>query len=194
MNITQRIHQAISFASRAHEGQLRKISNTSYISHPFAVMTISSNYTNDEDTLIAALLHDVVEDVNKEGYAASDIRTRFGDRVLDLVLQLSEDKSLPYQERKQEYYDRIKNLDQEALLVKTADVLHNTINLSSDLRTEPELVTQVFDVKAYNNYMRTMYTELKKYSEYDQALVELKQAIEVFEEIIQNEFDKHRLK
>ena len=58
------IKSACHYAEQAHNNQKRKGTNTDYIEHPLAVAWIISQYTNNPDIIIAALLHDVVEDTN----------------------------------------------------------------------------------------------------------------------------------
>ena len=84
----------------------------------------------DEDTAIAALLHDAVEDQGGDA-TAELIRTRFGDRVTDLVLHCTDSASVdptqkrPWQERKDAYLARLAHADQPAALITAADKLHN---------------------------------------------------------------------
>lgn len=81
---TDRIAQAFSLAVEAHRGQTRKATDIPYISHPMGVASLAIEHGADEDQVIAALLHDAVED---GGSAYADrIRNQFGDRVADIVL------------------------------------------------------------------------------------------------------------
>ena len=85
---TGRIEQAIALALRAHEGQVRKgDGQLPYVVHPVTVALILSRYTGDEDTIIAGLLHDTLEDtlVTKE-----EVERGFGERVRDMVLDVTE--------------------------------------------------------------------------------------------------------
>ncbi len=62
--LTQRLREAINMACRLHPNQVRKADEgLPYISRPFSVAWILSSYTDDEDTIIAGLLHDILEDV-----------------------------------------------------------------------------------------------------------------------------------
>jgi (p)ppGpp synthase/HD superfamily hydrolase len=84
-----RIEEAILFATDAHKGQTRKLTNIPYILHPLEVSTIITNITSDEDVIIAGLLHDTVEDC---GVDPKVIREKFGKRVAALVQCETEDK------------------------------------------------------------------------------------------------------
>ena len=94
MNFSSRLNIAIQIAAKFHDGYYRKGENKiPYISHPFSVMYIASQFTNDENILIACLLHDVLEDVKvsmieKENF----IKDTFGGKILNIIKEVSEDK------------------------------------------------------------------------------------------------------
>ena len=92
------INEAIEFAAKAHEGQLRKGTKKPYIVHPIEVSEIVSAMTDDEEVICAAVLHDTIEDCR--GITKDVLKLRFGDRVAELVAQESEDKTLSWKERK----------------------------------------------------------------------------------------------
>lgn len=106
-----RLEEAILFAVQAHSNQLRKGTNTPYILHPMEAAAIVGSMTDDQDILIAALLHDTMEDT---GISFDEIAANFGKRVARLVKAETEDKRehLPASEtwltRKQETIDRLK--------------------------------------------------------------------------------------
>lgn len=85
----EKFNEAIGFAVRAHAGQVRKLANTPYILHPLEVASILGTMTNDEDILIAGLLHDTVEDC---GADPKEIKRLFGARAAALVQSETEDK------------------------------------------------------------------------------------------------------
>lgn len=118
------IDSAIAFAALAHAGQKRKFTNEPYIVHPIEVMRIVSCVTTDEDMLIAAVLHDVVEDTlvtNRE------IERRFGARVSQLVTDLTE---VPTEgnraTRKAAEARRLAETSADAQTIKCADLISNT--------------------------------------------------------------------
>jgi (p)ppGpp synthase/HD superfamily hydrolase len=128
MIYSYRVEQAIRAATILHKDQVRKGSAPlPYISHVFATAFIVSDYTDDEDTVIAALLHDTIEDTD---YTADEIFEDFGGRIRELVLTLTEPVSnsgepLSWKERKDIYLKQIKQGDPAARLVATADKMHN---------------------------------------------------------------------
>ena len=77
----RRIQKAVKIATKAHEGQFRK-SGDPYIVHPLAVMKILQDWHMDEDTIIAGVLHDTVEDTE---LTLKDIEAEFGENVAHLV-------------------------------------------------------------------------------------------------------------
>ena len=91
-----------------------------------------------DEVLAAALLHDYLEDVpDPDGHQT--IRSAVGDRVLELVLAVTEQKPADsddtetWEQRKREQIDRMGDMPDEAVLIKTADLLHNVQSLISDL-------------------------------------------------------------
>ena len=84
--------KAIFFATKAHEGQMRKRTNTPYILHPIEVASIIATITDDQDIMAAGVLHDVIEDC---GIEPATIKELFGPRVSALVQSDSEDRLDP---------------------------------------------------------------------------------------------------
>ena len=128
----QRIKDAYALAELAHRGQKRNTGEP-YIIHPIAVATIAAEELElDANTVIAAFLHDVVEDTE---YTLDDIRARFGDDVTFLVDAVTKRKKHNYEYTKQvDNYRQILesvHYDIRALLVKLSDRLHNMRTLDS---------------------------------------------------------------
>ena len=121
----EQIKKAILVAKNAHFGQNRK-SGMPYYTHPIAVAMHLLDYTQDPDLLIAALLHDVLEDTP---YSAAQIRATFGERVADLVNQVTHGYSKAGRQIKLNKSKDLTHLflegDQSAQLIKVADRLHN---------------------------------------------------------------------
>ena len=122
--------RALAVAARCHAGQTRKDDPTPYIAHPVAVALIVSDFTDDEDVAVAALLHDVLEDVPPSVYSADDMTAEFGERVTELVRGVSEEKTAgvqtpPWRVRKEGYLARLAEDSHECLLISAADKIHN---------------------------------------------------------------------
>ena len=127
-----RLRSAFEFAREAHRPQRRK-SGEPYIIHPVCVARIVAEELElGADPVIAAFLHDVVEDTD---YSIDDIRERFGDDVAFLVGVVTKEKKDKYVQSKQvDNYRQIlasMQYDVRALLIKLADRLHNMRTLSS---------------------------------------------------------------
>ncbi|GAB3693694.1 HD domain-containing protein [Corynebacterium nasicanis] len=137
--LTPRLISALNAAATAHRNHERKGSGIPYISHLYAVMYLAASVTTDEDVLIAALFHDVLEDV-PESFPAERMRAEFGDRVTDLVLHLSKDDSLPgWQDRADAYLAHLEHeAPDEAVLIACADKLHNLMSILADHDTQGE--------------------------------------------------------
>ena len=90
--ISKKVNLALKVASKAHRDQVRKGTDIPYISHPVAVVLIIGEYTTDEDVIVAGILHDVLEDVRPSIYSEADMRGDFGDKITDIVKDVSEDK------------------------------------------------------------------------------------------------------
>jgi (p)ppGpp synthase/HD superfamily hydrolase len=131
MILTAKIQKAINFVAEKHSYQKRKGIELPYVVHPYSVAIILSNYTNDEDIIVAGLLHDILEDVKE--YSEEDMKQEFGDRITKIVKEVSEDKDPnvseddkdTWVERKDKYLANLENDRQEALLVCAADKIHN---------------------------------------------------------------------
>ena len=111
---TQRIQKAIRFAIKTHEvyqKQKRKGKDIPYITHPLTVGLILARAGADEDTIVAGILHDTIEDSAPGKKVSREmIAERFGVNVAQLVESVSEpNKELPWDERKRNACDRIKH-------------------------------------------------------------------------------------
>ena len=130
---SSRLMRGIATASRAHDGHYRKGSGLPYISHPMSVMLIAASVTNDEDVLLAALFHDILEDV-PENYSRAEMEDEFGPRVVEIVEGVTKDSSLPsWQERADAYLEQLSHGSEESLIVAAADKFHNLSQTLKDL-------------------------------------------------------------
>lgn len=154
---SDRINHAFAFAAKHHDRQVRKGTKLPYLTHPANVAVILTRYGRDEDTIIAGILHDVVEDCVREGYTRemleSRIAEKFGTEVLAIVLGVTERRldddgvELSWEERKSDYLERLTSAGERALWVCAADKIHNGSSLLADLRrTEfPDIIWSRFN-------------------------------------------------
>ena len=128
-----RLEEAYHFSDAAHQGQYRK-SGEPYISHPVAVAGILSEWQLDAQTLIAALLHDVVEDTD---VSKDDISKRFGKSIADLVDGVSKLDRIEFQSQQDAQAENFRKMllamarDVRVILIKLADRLHNMRTLEA---------------------------------------------------------------
>ena len=119
------VAQAKRFASRKHgeRGQVRKATGAPYIVHPEGVAKIVKDFGGDDEQIQAAWLHDTMEDT---GTWEEDLREKFGDRVADLVSELTNDDFAIRSIGKEDYMsNKLVNLSDDALLIKLSDFLYN---------------------------------------------------------------------
>jgi guanosine-3',5'-bis(diphosphate) 3'-pyrophosphohydrolase len=119
--------EAIAFAARAHQGQLRKDEKTPYASHVFRVCLIVRQVFGIEDAsiLAAAVLHDTVEDTTTD---YDDLEKEFGPEVAGWVADLSKDKRLPDAEREKAYEAQLAKAPWQVKVCKLADTLDNLMD------------------------------------------------------------------
>lgn len=137
-----KVGEALSFAADAHARQRRKGKDEPYLSHLLAVAGLVAHYGGDEEQIIAAVLHDAVEDQGGEEMAA-EIVARFGPRVQEIVLDCSDSTTpigvakAPWKERKEAYFASITGPDPVgARLVEACDKLANLRDIVEDLRAD----------------------------------------------------------
>ena len=126
---TGQLLQAIRFAADKHRDQRRKDTDQSpYINHPIEVVQLMWEVggVRDVEVLLAAVLHDTVEDTETRPEEISD---RFGENVLSLVMEVTDDKNLPKSERKRLQIVNAPHKSYGAKLIKIADKACNVRNL-----------------------------------------------------------------
>ncbi|XP_051920009.1 guanosine-3',5'-bis(diphosphate) 3'-pyrophosphohydrolase MESH1 isoform X2 [Hippocampus zosterae] len=122
--------ETVNFAAEKHRNQRRKdIEQTPYINHPIGVARILSHEAGVTDIVVlqAALLHDTLEDTDTK---PEELETKFGQIVARIVQEVTDDKSLPKQERKRLQVEHAPHCSHQAKLVKLADKLYNLRDLN----------------------------------------------------------------
>ena len=125
------ILKAMRFSAEKHKDQRRKDAKAApYINHPIEVAEILWRLGAVRDTtlLLASILHDTIEDTDT---TADEIRTAFGEEVLALVLEVTDDKSLPKQKRKELQVENAPRKTRPAKLLKLADKISNVQGIIS---------------------------------------------------------------
>jgi guanosine-3',5'-bis(diphosphate) 3'-pyrophosphohydrolase len=121
---------ASAFAAHKHRDQRRKGAEASpYINHPIAVANVLANEAGitDPTILAAALLHDTIEDTDT---TAKELEAQFGQDIAGIVVEVTDDKSLPKMERKRLQIEHAASLSEKAKLVKLADKICNVRDMS----------------------------------------------------------------
>src|SRR5262249_14252074 len=122
--------EAISFAARAHQGQMRKDRVTPYAAHPFRVCTVLQHVfgIHEPAVLTAGVLHDTVEDTTTD---RDDIIEKFGPEVAEWVALLSKDKRLPDDAREEAYRAALDSAPWQVKVCKLADIFDNMLDSQS---------------------------------------------------------------
>lgn len=141
---SDRINHALAFAAKHHDQQVRKGTRLPYLTHPANVAIILTRYGRDDQTVVAGILHDVIEDCVREAYTpemlAQRIGDKFGDEVLETVLAVTYRRvdddgiELSHDEKRDDYLVRLAQASEAARWVCAADKLHNAGSIVADLR------------------------------------------------------------
>jgi GTP pyrophosphokinase len=166
-DITQ-LRIAYSFGQGAHSGQFRK-SGEPYISHPVAVARILSKLHLDAPTLMAALLHDVVEDTE---ISKAEISERFGEPVAELVDGVSKLTKIEFQTQEEAQAENFRKMllamarDVRVILIKLADRLHNMQTLEAMLPAKQRRIAretlEIYAPIAHRLGLNNIYQELQE--------------------------------
>jgi (p)ppGpp synthase/HD superfamily hydrolase len=134
LNAIDRLSKATVFACQKHAGATRDDGITPYAVHPIRVMENLRRLCGEreEAVLIAALLHDTIEDA---AVTYDDIAAQFGEDVAGLVAELTNDNRLPKARRRAEMMKHLSDLSPRAKRIKLADRLDNVVDLTRGIGT-----------------------------------------------------------
>ena len=142
---SEKLDDALALATDAFRHRIRKGSGIPYLTHLLQVMVLVAEHGGDEEQMIAALLHDYLEDI--EGAEASLLTERYGERVTQFVEGLSDSvghPKPPWQERKETYIAHLRLAPADLKLISTADKLHNARSIHRDFRVVGEEIWDRF--------------------------------------------------
>lgn len=157
MYFSPSIDAAIKLASRLHRDQVRNDSaRTPYISHLIAVAMLIREATEDENVIIAGLMHDSLEDVN--GYSYEKLVEDCGEKVANIVKHVTEPldaskssyEQLPWLTRKEAYLATLREGGKESALVSVCDKIHNARCFFYDIEKEGEEFLKRFSSGMHN--------------------------------------------
>jgi (p)ppGpp synthase/HD superfamily hydrolase len=192
---SDRVNHALAFAAKHHDQQVRKGTRLPYLTHPANVAIILTRYGCDETTVVAGILHDVIEDCVTKDYTREmleqRIASKFGADVLDTVLAVTHRKhdddgeEFSAEEVKQDYLDRLAQASERARWVCAADKLHNANSLMSDLQrtTEPDTVWARFKAGKAGTirWYRNVYERLREIGFEAPIMSELERTVKAIE-------------
>jgi len=124
--------KALAFAAGKHRDQRRKdVGASPYINHPITLANVLCNegHVTDVEVICAALLHDTLEDTDT---GPGELEAEFGRAIRDIVMEVTDDKTLPKQVRKQAQIDHAAAISDKAKLVKLADKIANLRDIASN--------------------------------------------------------------
>jgi len=158
--------KALYFSAEKHDGQYRKGRNVPYIVHPVMVAFGVSKYSDDEEIIAAALLHDVLEDCPT--VSLDVLNKEFGSRVSNIVFELSfldKSKNFTWREKKEAYLYKIKNASKDTLIIFAVDKMDNLKGYFGALKNKPELLVGNFkgSPEEYSWYYREIGRILDSY-------------------------------
>jgi len=202
MTISNKIQLAINKAAELHVNQIRKGNSENpipYITHPYSVAYIVSQYTKDENTIIACFLHDVLEDVKKEVYSHDQMINDFGSEVYEIVKGVLEDKDADitkeeeeytWKERKEKYVQHLHKDSDKSLMVCCGDKIHNIMSLCEVYEKSSDKVKALSPFNApedkkvnilwyYEEVLKVMKEKLKNsiVNELEEAVKQLKETL-----------------
>lgn len=146
VDLGERFEEALAWTSSLHRRQARKRPAVPYVAHLLAVCSLVIEAGGDEDEAIAALLHDAVEDQGGAPLLA-EIRSRYGDRVAEIVDGCTDAYESPkpaWRQRKQDFIAGLDQASDSVLLVVAADKLHNAQSTIESLQAEGLAVWERF--------------------------------------------------
>jgi (p)ppGpp synthase/HD superfamily hydrolase len=192
---SDKINHAFAFAAKHHDRQVRKGTKLPYLTHPANIAVILTSYDCDEDTIVAGILHDVVEDCVRDGYSEEALQRRIGEKfsesVLKTVLEVThrklddDDVEMSSQDRKTDYLERLLSASEAARWVCAADKIHNAHSILSDLHRTVDsgaIWSRFTDARAGTvKWYRDVYERLKAVGFEAPIMEELRMAVEALE-------------
>ena len=194
---SDRINHALAFAAKHHDQQVRKGTRLPYLTHPANVAIILTRYGCDETTIVAGILHDVIEDCMTKDYTAEmleqRIASKFGADVLDTVLAVTHRKhdddgdEFTPEEKKQDYLRRLSDASDRARWVCAADKVHNANSILSDIQRtiQPDSVWGRFKIgkEGTIRWYRSVYDRLKALGFDAPIMPELERTVKTLENV-----------
>ena len=194
---SDRINHAFAFAAKHHDRQVRKGTRLPYLTHPANVAVILTRYGQDEQTIVAGILHDVIEDCVRDGFTRDMLEQRIGDKfgpeVLDTVLAVTQRQvdeegiELSSEERRDDYLARLAAASDSARWVCAADKIHNGASIVADLKRtlDPDTVWSRYSAGRLGTvrWYRRVYERLREIGFDAPIMTELREVAEELEQL-----------
>jgi (p)ppGpp synthase/HD superfamily hydrolase len=186
--LTEKFHEALTYAAEKHQRQTRKGGDIPYIGHLLSVAGLVIEAGGTETQAIAALLHDAAEDQGGNETLV-EIRKRFGAGVEQIVAECSdtfEDPKPPWRERRTSYIEHLKDASNDTILVSLADKVDNARAILRDFRGSGSELWQRFSAKDPNDHLWYYRSLLDVYqNKTDGWLVdELRRTLDTLDELV----------
>lgn len=155
------IETAALIAYTAHRAQTRKDDQSPYFIHPCMVALKLTSYHCSEEVIAAGYVHDVLEDT---AFPEALLEQLLGSKIVQLVKSVSENKTLPWEERKQNYIDAVARASEAVKCLSVADKIHNLQSLLSAYAKDGSEVWKVFNRGREQKcwFEQTLCAELQK--------------------------------
>jgi guanosine-3',5'-bis(diphosphate) 3'-pyrophosphohydrolase len=164
MDSVSLVIKALEFAAVRHRKQFRKGKDKSpYINHPIQVANLLANEAGEKDPVLlsAAILHDVIEDTvetkQEKKELIDHIRELFGEEVLSVTLEVTDDKSLGKKKRKQMQVEHAQSLSVKAKKLKIADKIMNV----RDITVNPPVSWSLWRIRKYLDWSEKVVAGLR---------------------------------
>lgn len=141
---SDRINHAFAFAAKHHDRQVRNGTRLPYLTHPANVAIILTRYGQDDSTVVAGILHNMIEDAVREGWTAEMLEDRIGEKFgsdalhasLAVTMRRHDDdgNELDKEEKRADLLIRLAHADARARWVCAADMVHNGSTILADLK------------------------------------------------------------
>jgi (p)ppGpp synthase/HD superfamily hydrolase len=179
--LSQRFDDALVLAHQLHADQTRKGTTIPYIGHLLAVTAIVIENGGTEDEVIAALLHDAIEDAGGDPIRQV-LRDRYGDNVLAIVegcTDTDQTPKPPWRARKEDYLAHLSEASPSVLLVSLADKIHNASSILRDLRNEGDGVWARFTGSRDGTlwYYRALVEAFQARGQFDRMVDDLERVV-----------------
>jgi (p)ppGpp synthase/HD superfamily hydrolase len=173
---SERLIQALQAAAELHRGQIRKGTEFPYLTHLLGTCSIALEFGANEDQAIAALLHDVIEDVEPTERARAAV-AEFGPEVLRIVEACTDSDvhpKPPWNERKKQYLGHLHEADHAILLVSASDKLNNARAIVTDLHRVGPAVWDRFTADHEDKlwYYRSLVEAFRRNPAHEPALID----------------------